>query len=109
MENIDDWSNGRSGKSLTVQMVMAAAEQAFIGQRDLGGQLARAEFLRQVEQGKVMGERMFQEMWRWPGGRARWSSGGGWRKAGWRVRRSSRSRWHIVCFISLIIGNITRH
>ena len=62
LENIDDWSNGRSGKSLTVQMVMAAAEQAFIGQRDLGSQLARAEFLRQVEQGKVMGERMFQEM-----------------------------------------------
>ena len=45
-----------------MQMVMAAAEQAFVGQRDLGGQLARAEFLRQVEQGKVMGERMFQEM-----------------------------------------------
>ena len=62
LENIDDWSNGRSGKSLTVQMVMAAAEQAFIGQRDLGSQLARAEFLRQVEEGKVMGERMFQEM-----------------------------------------------
>ena len=62
LENIDDWSNGRSGKSLTVQMVMAAAEQTFIGQRDLGSQLARAEFLRQVEEGKVMGERMFQEM-----------------------------------------------
>ena len=62
LENIDDWSNGRSGKSLTVQMVMAAAEQAFIGQIDLGSQLARAEFLRQVEEGKVMGERMFQEM-----------------------------------------------
>ena len=52
----------RSGKSLTVQMVMAAAEQTYIGQRDLGRQLAEAEYLRQVEEGKAMGERMFQEM-----------------------------------------------
>ena len=52
----------RSGKELTVQMVTAAAEQSYIGQRDLGRQLAEAEYLRQVEEGKTMGERMFQEM-----------------------------------------------
>ena len=50
-----------AAKQLTLEMVRQGAEQSYIGQRDLGRQLAEAEFRRQVEEEKNRGERMFQE------------------------------------------------
>ena len=42
-------------------MVKSAAKRTFDGQLELGRQLAEAEFMRQVAEQKVRGERMFQE------------------------------------------------
>ena len=50
-----------NAKALTVGMVKKGAEAAFKSSAELGMQLARTEFLRQVEVEKNRGERMFQE------------------------------------------------
>ena len=50
-----------NAKELTVGMVKKGAEAAFMSSAELGMQLARTEFLRQVEVEKNRGERMFQE------------------------------------------------
>jgi hypothetical protein len=50
-----------AAQRLTVDMVVAGAAEAYRGQRDLGLQLAEAEFLRQVGEESARGERMFQE------------------------------------------------
>ena len=42
-------------------MVKEAAKRTFDGQLELGRQLAEAEFMRQVAEQKIRGERMFQE------------------------------------------------
>ena len=41
-------------------MVKTAAKRTFDGQLELGRQLAEAEFMRQVAEQKIRGERMFQ-------------------------------------------------
>ena len=48
-------------KQLTVEMVKKGAQSAYDMQLDLGRQVAENEFLKQVEQQKNRGERMFQE------------------------------------------------
>ena len=50
-----------NAKELTLGMVKKGAEAAFKSSAELGTQLARTEFLRQVEVEKNRGERMFQE------------------------------------------------
>ena len=48
-------------KQAASRMVKDAAKRTFDGQLDLGRQLAEAEFMRQVAEQKIRGERMFQE------------------------------------------------
>ena len=47
-------------KQAAADMVKTAAKRTFDGQLELGRQLAEAEFMRQVAEQKIRGERMFQ-------------------------------------------------